>query len=117
MKKLLLFATIVAISIAAVVALSSPARAGATGATTHYALWQCIHHHEAGNWYDRDSGHNRHYGGLQMHYNWGYGIRGYAYNYSPAQQIAAAERGYAASGYSTRWLYGQWAHWDCLKYA
>jgi hypothetical protein len=87
----------------------------------HYALWMCIYRHEAstapGRWYNRDTGHNGHYGGLQMHYNWGYGIVGYAYNYSAAQQMAAAERGYAANGYSHTWLIGQWAHYDCLAYA
>lgn len=87
----------------------------------HHALWMCIYGHEAstapGHWQNRDTGHNQHYGGLQMHYNWGYGIVGYAYNYSQLQQEWAAEKGYRAHGYSRTWLLGQWAHYDCLVYA
>lgn len=87
----------------------------------HHNLWMCEYRHEASTaplgWHNRDSGHNGHYGGMQMHYNWGYGIVGYAYNYSQLEQEWAAERGYKANGYSHTWLTGQWAHYDCLAYA
>lgn len=86
----------------------------------HHLLWLCIHGFEASSWYDRDSGHNRHYGGLQMTYDWGNGITGYAYNYTQAQQEWAAERGYDQGGISFLWR--QWFDYDgaaptCLKYA
>ena len=78
----------------------------------HHALWLCIHGGEAATWYDHDSGHNGHYGGLQMSYNWlGY-ISGDAANYSQAQQEWAAEKAWAANGYSSSFLYGQWYEWD-----
>lgn len=83
----------------------------------HHQLWMCIHGHEAADWFNRDTGHNGHYGGLQMHYDWGEGIEGYAYNYSQIQQEDAAEAGFKASHYSTAWLMGQWYHPDCLGYA
>lgn len=83
----------------------------------HHKLWICIHNHEAGDWGNRDTGHNGHYGGLQMHPNWGYGTSYYASEDSQIIQERAAEAGYKASGYSRTWLMGQWAHYDCLKYA
>lgn len=88
----------------------------------HHQLWECIHGHEAGSWYDHDSGGNGHYGGLQMSWNWlGY-ISGDAGNYSQLDQEKAAERAYAHSGYSTSFLYGQWFDYEyggsaCLQYA
>jgi hypothetical protein len=86
-------------------------------AIPHLRLWLCIHHGEAGDWQNEDTGHNGHYGGLQMHWNWGYGIVGDAAHYSATEQMLAAERGYRASGYSRSWLYGQWAHPECMAYA
>ena len=78
----------------------------------HHALWVCIHAAEASTWYDHDSGRNGHYGGLQMSWNWLGFIKGDAANYPQAQQEWAAERAWAASGYSTSFLYGQWYAWD-----
>lgn len=83
----------------------------------HHSLWLCIHSHEAGDWGNRDTGHNGHYGGLQMHPGWGYGTSYYASDDSQIVQERAAENGYRASGYSRSWLMGQWAHYDCLRYA
>jgi hypothetical protein len=83
----------------------------------HLALWLCIHHGEAGDWHNEDTGHNQHYGGLQMHWSWGYGIVGDPARYSEEQQLAAAERGYRANGYSRSWLLSQWYHPECLGYA
>jgi len=78
----------------------------------HHALWVCIHRSEASSWYDHDSGHNGHYGGLQMAWNWlGY-VNGDAANLSQAQQEWAAEKAWAASGYSYSFLYGNWYEWD-----
>jgi hypothetical protein len=84
----------------------------------HHQLWLCIHAGE-GRWSDRDSGRNGHYGGLQMHPGWGYGTAYYASDSSQVEQEWAAERGYRASGMSTRWLWGQWAadYRRCHAYA
>jgi hypothetical protein len=91
-----------------------------SGFPPHHQLWLCIHRHEAGSWYDHNSGGNGHYGGLQMHWSWGYGIVGDAGNYSQAQQEWAAEHGYQHGGIP--FLYQQWFKWDnaageCLQYA
>lgn len=76
----------------------------------HHALWSCIHRYEASSW-SAVSG-NGHYGGLQMSWGWlGY-IAGNPANYSQAQQEWAAERAWAANGYSYGFLYGQWYEWD-----
>ncbi len=83
----------------------------------HKALWMCIHSLEAGSWDNEDTGSNGHYGGLQMHWSWGYGILGDPAHYTEQQQLAAAERGYRASGYSQAWLLGQWNHPGCIAYA
>jgi len=83
----------------------------------HHALWMCIHGHEAGDWHNQDTGRNGHFGGLQMHPGWGYGTSYYASADSQSVQEWSAERGYRASGFSTTWLYGQWAHSDCLRFA
>jgi hypothetical protein len=85
---------------------------GGKGFPPHHALWLCLHSVEAGSWQDHNSGGNGHYGGLQMHYNWGYGIVGDAGNYSQTEQEWAAERGYRASGYSSSFIYGQWLEWE-----
>lgn len=82
----------------------------------HHSLWMCIHGHEASDWQNQDTGHNGHYNGLQMHWNWGYGISGNPANYTQLEIEWAAERGWNASNHSTRWLMGQWAHYDCLRY-
>jgi len=101
-------------------------------AIAHRDLWLCIHgtlnpygHWEAHTWNNEDTGHNQHWGGLQMHWDWGwnpythsgYGLPGDAAHYSAYQQMAAAERGYKANGYSQAWLLQQWYHPECLKYA
>lgn len=83
----------------------------------HHQLWLCIHSHEASDWSNQDTGHNGHYGGLQMHPGWGYGTSWYASEDSELVQENAAETGYRVNGYSTSWLLGQWYHTDCLAYA
>lgn len=92
----------------------------------HHSLWMCIHgdpnygsHYglEASTWDNKDTGRNGHWGGLQMHPGWGYGTSYHASDDSQLTQEWAAERGYRASGYSHTWLMGQWAHYQCLKYA
>lgn len=56
-----------------------------------------------------------------MHEYWGYGTSRYASDDSQLVQEQAAERAYAASGYSSSFLYDQWFDYDyasyCLKYA
>lgn len=87
------------------------------GMPPHHALWMCIHGHEAADWHNPDTGHNGHFGGLQMHPGWGYGTSYYASEDSQWVQEWSAERAFRASGFSTAWLYGQWAHSDCLRFA
>ncbi len=82
----------------------------------HRALWLCIHSREAQDWHNEDTGHNGHYGGLQMSLGWD-GLVGNAALLSPTQQMVAAETGYRRSGFSRSWLLGQWYHPDCLAYA
>ena len=79
----------------------------------------CIYHGEAGSWDNADTGHNGHYGGLQMTSPWGKGEY-YVYRadwLTPYMQMRKAELGYRASGYSQSWLLGQWYHPECLAYA
>jgi len=83
----------------------------------HHLLWMCIHGHEAADWHNPDTGHNGHYGGLQMHPGWGYGTSYLASADSQYVQEWAAERGYRVSGYSRAWLLGQWYHPDCASLA
>lgn len=92
---------------------------GPQGFPPHHALWTCISRYEGS---PTSVNPNGHYGMLQMHWNWGYGIVGAASSYSQAAQEWAAERGYAASHYSRSFLYGQWFNYDaaagpCLQYA
>lgn len=81
----------------------------------YLALWTCIHNYE-GSWNNADTGHNGHYGGLQMTSPWGKG----AYYVlradwlTPYEQMRKAELGFRASGYSLSWLQGQWNHPDCM---
>lgn len=76
----------------------------------HHALWECIHRGEASSWASESS--NGHYGGLQMTYGWlGY-INGNPASYTQAEQEWAAEKAWAANGYSYSFLYGQWYEWD-----
>jgi len=85
----------------------------------HLALWLCIHKTEAGDWHNHDTGHNSHYGGLQMTSPWGRGVY-YVYRadyLTASEQMRKAELGYRASGYSRSWLMGQWYHPECLAYA
>lgn len=83
----------------------------------HYDLWLCIHGGE-GSWHNQDTGHNSHYGGLQMTIGWD-GRVGNAALLTPLAQMQAAEAGYAAHGYSKAWLQGQWGQTigPCWKYA
>lgn len=86
----------------------------------HHQLWLCINDNESkDNWAGVNP--NGHYGGLQMHEYWGYGTSRYASDDSQLVQEQAAERAYAASGYSSSFLYDQWFDYDyasyCLKYA
>ena len=81
----------------------------------HRQLWECIHARE-GAWNDPDSGHNSHYGGLQMTSPWGKGVY-YVYRadwLTPYMQMRKAELGYIASGYSKSWALGQWNHPNCV---
>jgi hypothetical protein len=76
----------------------------------HHALWLCIHGGETGSWAAVNP--NGHYGGLQMTWGWlGY-IAGDPAAHSQAEQEWAAERAWAANGYSYGFLYGQWYEWD-----
>lgn len=84
----------------------------------HLQLWLCIHAKE-GSWDNADTGHNGHYGGLQMTSPWGRGVY-YVYRadwLTPYQQMRKAELGYMASGYSQAWLLQQWYHPECVGYA
>jgi len=90
-----------------------------SGWPLHHKLWDCIGKYEGS---PTSVNPNGHYGLLQMHWNWGYGIVGAASNYSKKDQELAAERGYAASNYNTSFLYDQWFNYDkaegeCLQYA
>lgn len=96
-------------------------RPSSTGGIAHLRLWVCIHDDEAG-WHQASYAHDAngvplYWGGLQMHAGWGYGTSYHASDDPPVVQMQAAERGYAASGYSRTWLLGQWYHPDCLAYA
>lgn len=75
----------------------------------HKQGWLCLHRYEAIDWFNRDTGGNGHYGGLQMTYKWLGLIPGYAYDLSPFQQMLAAETGFRKSGYDLGWLSGQWS--------
>lgn len=75
------------------------------GLPPHAAGWLCIHASE-GAWGSTNP--NGHYNGLQMTYDWMGIIHGNPNNYSPTQILWAAETGYKNSGYSRRWLEGQW---------
>jgi hypothetical protein len=90
----------------------------------HHTLWLCIHggppyrsSYEAREWDNKNTGRNGHWGGLQMHPDWGYGTSHHASDDSQWTQEWAAEKGYKDSGYSHTWLMGQWAHYECLRYA
>lgn len=89
----------------------------------HHLLWGCIHggppfrsSYEARDWSNKDTGHNGHYGGLQMHPDWGYGTSHLASSDSKLVQERAAETWYY-SHHSTAYLLGQWNHPECLEYA
>lgn len=84
----------------------------------HHFLWMCIHGGE-GRWDDPNSGHNGHWGGLQMTPGWDGLFAGTADRYSQAQQEWFAETGYRLSGYSHHWLNGQWGQTigGCWGYA
>jgi hypothetical protein len=72
----------------------------------HYDQWMCIHSHEAA-WTSHDSGHNGHYGGLQMSFDFmrGYGpeiyaVKGTADHWTPLEQMWVAERAWKVRGYN-----------------
>jgi hypothetical protein len=98
---------------------AAAARAAAAAWPAHHALWQCISRFEGS---PTSVNPNGHYGMLQMHAGWGYGTSYHASD-DPAQvQEWAAERAYAASRYSSGFLYGQWFNYDgaagaCLRFA
>jgi hypothetical protein len=76
----------------------------------HHRLWTCIHSHEASSWSAVNP--NGHYGGLQMTWGWlGY-LNGNPAALTQAQQEWAAERAWAASGYSYAFLVSQWYAYD-----
>jgi len=77
----------------------------------HSAMWECIHEKE-GAW-DANTG-NGYYGGLQMTSGWGGVSRPDLL--SPSAQMALAEAGYRASGYSLAWIRQQWPNtsWGCV---
>jgi len=98
-----LLAYIAALALAAALRASTPY-------PPHHRLWLCIARYESGG-NPRSSGHG-HYGLLAMSWGWlGY-IRGAASDYPQAAQEWAAERAWAAAGYSYSFLYGQWYEWD-----
>lgn len=74
----------------------------------HNWLWECLLPHEGGYPSNQNTGGNGHWGGLQMHPGWGYGTSYHASDDPWIVQKQSAERGYAASGYSSAWLWGQW---------
>jgi hypothetical protein len=72
----------------------------------HLDQWMCIHSHEAG-WNNHDTGHNGHYGGLQMSFDFMkgygpelYGAKGTADHWTPLEQIWVAERAFAVRGFN-----------------
>jgi hypothetical protein len=72
----------------------------------HYDQWMCIHSHEAA-WTSHDSGHNGHYGGLQMSFDFMrgygpelYGAKGTADHWTPLEQMWVAERAWQVRGYN-----------------
>lgn len=94
----------------------------------HHLLWLCIHGtpslgtpvgHEAASWSNADTGGNGHYGGLQMHPDWGNGTSYYASDDSQLVQEQAAEKAYRDSGYAASFLSGQWGQTvgPCWRYA
>jgi hypothetical protein len=75
------------------------------GHPPHYDQWMCIHSHEAA-WTSHDSGHNGHYGGLQMSFDFmrGYGLelfsgKGTADHWTPVEQMWVAERAWQTRGF------------------
>ena len=98
---------------------AAAARARAASAwPAHHLLWICLSRHEGS---PTSVNPNGHYGMLQMHAGWGYGTSYHASDDPQIVQEQAAERAYAASGYSSGFLYGQWIDYDgateCLAYA
>ena len=79
--------------------------------TAHESMWECIHSKE-GAW-NANTG-NGYYGGLQMTSGWGGVSRPDLL--SPSEQMALAERLYAANGYSLAWIRQQWPNtsWGCV---
>jgi hypothetical protein len=68
----------------------------------HFDDWMCIHSHEAG-WTNHDTGHNGHYGGLQMSFDFMrgyapelYAAKGTADRWTPLEQMWVAERAWAS---------------------
>jgi hypothetical protein len=79
----------------------------------HHSLWLCIHSGEGG-WSQPShakgsDGVSLYWGGMQMHADWGYGTSHHASDDSQMTQEWAAERAYKSSGYSSTFLWQQWA--------
>jgi hypothetical protein len=103
--------------------LAEQERARARMVPAHHALWECIHEGEAG-WHQPSHAVDAHgvplyWGGMQMHAGWGYGTSYHASDDSELVQEQSAESAYRASGWSTAWLWGQWAadYGRCSGYA
>ena len=77
----------------------------------HLGLWLCVHANE-GAWTDPN---DPYFGGLQMG-RWFmstyggrlYATKGTADHWTPAEQMAVADRAYHGEGHSSAWLNGQW---------
>lgn len=108
---------------------TASARLGALAVPSHLALWRCIAGYpgarpgggtgESGGYEGASNG--SHFNVLQMTRPWGSGSY---YISDPASVsagavIEAAERGYAANGYSTSWLSSQWGQTisPCWRFA
>lgn len=98
--------------------LALPAQA-ARPTPPHSKMWLCIHGKE-GSWQDAGAPY---YGGLQM--GWWFMStyapellrrKGTAEHWTPLEQMWVAERAFKRSGYSIRWLRGQWPNtsWGCV---
>lgn len=88
-------------------------------APAHAPLWRCLMRYEGGYPSNQNTGGNGHWGGLQMHPDWGHGTSHHASDDPWSVQMQAAERGYAESGYSHDYLTQQWGQTigNCDEYA
>lgn len=90
-----------------------------TALPAHNALWECLRPYEGSDPANQDTGNNGHWGGLQMHPDWGRGTSHHASDDPWIVQKKAAELGYETSGFSSSWLWGQWGQTlgHCVQYA